>query len=1172
MAAVAKRKRSDSGSKSRRGSTLCVALSLILFVVCEPHSQVVLDGERSLDDLQRALDRGAYAEAEAGAARLCATLEAQHESESPELLRAQDLQVAALRLNGKAGAATTLALANRVVRLKENHLGPDDPGLASSLHNLGAVHVERGEFNDALKQHERALSIRLHAFAADDLGVADSLDYISLPLIRLQRFDEARRRLAQSQAIREGSLNRETRSFAGTLELVGLVERYSGNYVAARESIERALTMRRELSLYEHPETTSILLTQGDVLWLMGDIAGAQRSWADAVALSERTLPPTHPTIAFCLRKLGLAADAFGNIAEGRRLREQALQIEEPTLAPCHPEFSALLNDLAISLKRDGDYQAAAKSYERAFANCEKCLGPNDSLTATVVHNQATLAFEMGDLAAAEALEQRAVSIWSSSLGPSHSNVAFGLNSQAEIVASRGQYARARELYERALKIRRAVAPDNREVAWTLTKQASVIAELGEFSIAFRNIEQAIRIYQTGVSSQPGSLAQALALRGKLETRRGDYTAARASFAEVLSTRERIFGATHPLAAESRAELAAADFKIGSYDTALGEALEAERAGREHLQFTVRYLPERGAMAYALKRPKGLDLALSIVGAGHGPEPSAVAGAVIQSRGVILDELAARARSTAGSDPELATLNATLIAARQRFANLMLRSVQDGDSVRRELLDEARRQKEDAERAMAERSAVVRAELTRAHVGLDDIRHALPAHSALVSFVRYAKTAATAAKALTSPSRTVPAYLAFVIQSDSSTVAAIPLGSAASLETVVKAWRDEAAGQSIAAGLTPTEAESAYRTVGVRLRKRIWDPLLNHLGEASHVFVVPDGALNLVSFAALPTDDNRYLAEQSRVIHYLAAERDLITTETASTSHGLLAVGGPAFDAGKPPSRLANPRAQGQVPAAAGSTRTTRAGCGDWKSLRFEGLPGSQDEVRDIARIWPVARAQSVAEHEDALVLTGHAAGESAVKRAVAGRRVVHFATHGFFLGADCGVPVARTRAVGAIVPARSRDSTNLSDNPLLQVGLAFAGANNRTSIRSNQDDGILTGEEVAGLNLNATEWVVLSACDTGLGEMKAGEGVFGLRRAFQIAGARTVIMSLWSVDDQAVRVWMRALYQGRLQKHLSTADAMHQASLSVLRARRARGETTHPFYWAGFVAAGDWR
>jgi len=109
-------------------------------------------------------------------------------------------------------------------------------------------------------------------------------------------------------------------------------------------------------------------------------------------------------------------------------------------------------------------------------------------------------------------------------------------------------------------------------------------------------------------------------------------------------------------------------------------------------------------------------------------------------------------------------------------------------------------------------------------------------------------------------------------------------------------------------------------------------------------------------------------------------------------------------------------------------------------------------------------------------------------------------------------------------------------------------------------------------LNLEGVEWAVLSACDTGLGEVRVGEGVFGLRRAFQVAGVRTVIMSLWSVEDQATLEWMRALYVDRLQKKLSTAEAVRDASLTVLRARRARGESTHPFYWGAFVAAGDWR
>jgi CHAT domain-containing protein len=145
-------------------------------------------------------------------------------------------------------------------------------------------------------------------------------------------------------------------------------------------------------------------------------------------------------------------------------------------------------------------------------------------------------------------------------------------------------------------------------------------------------------------------------------------------------------------------------------------------------------------------------------------------------------------------------------------------------------------------------------------------------------------------------------------------------------------------------------------------------------------------------------------------------------------------------------------------------------------------------------------------------------------------------------------------------------------ENPLLLTGLALAGANNRGRVALDQDEGLLTADEIAGLDLRGTEWAVLSACDTGLGEIRAGEGVFGLRRAFQIAGARTVIMSLWSVEDQSAREWMRVLYEGRLRKNLDTAASVRDAGLSVLRARRAKGQSTHPFYWAAFVAAGDWR
>ncbi len=100
----------------------------------------------------------------------------------------------------------------------------------------------------------------------------------------------------------------------------------------------------------------------------------------------------------------------------------------------------------------------------------------------------------------------------------------------------------------------------------------------------------------------------------------------------------------------------------------------------------------------------------------------------------------------------------------------------------------------------------------------------------------------------------------------------------------------------------------------------------------------------------------------------------------------------------------------------------------------------------------------------------------------------------------------------------------------------------------------------------------MLSACETGVGALEAGEGVLVLRRTFQVAGVGTVIMSLWEVEDEAAREWMRALYRRRFEEHLSTTEAVRAAGLEVLNARRERGESTHPFFWGAFIAAGDWR
>lgn len=522
--------------------------------------------------------------------------------------------------------------------------------------------------------------------------------------------------------------------------------------------------------------------------------------------------------------------------------------------------------------------------------------------------------------------------------------------------------------------------------------------------------------------------------------------------------------------------------------------------------------------------------------------------AVVRSRALIQDELAARA-SVANQAADQSALPA-LHAARSRYAALMVRSVEDPAAVPAAFLIDARQRLEEAEQSLAANLQSGRSP-DQVQIDGETVRASLPAGTALVSFVEYSAHRLTFVQGVRRVTKTA-AFAAFVVTAHSRRVTIVPIGPSSDVERAVRAWResvDPASGQGD--GTAPTQPSLHAR--GTRLAQMVWGPLQPLLAGAANVFIVPDGILNTVNFVALPTAPGRYLAESGPSIHELSAERDVARPPSQQKGQGLLLVGGAAY--GEPPPTSSAP--------------VSVSGCRPGGALRFADLPGTNAEIRDIGAIWRGTQASPVIGA--VRMLEGRSASERTVMREVGGKRVVHLATHGFVLSDRCrpaGLP--GSRGVGGLLPMPAA-SAGTTRSPLSLAGLAFAGANRRTRANDGADDGIITAEEVASLNLQGVEWAVLSACDTGLGEIRAGEGVLGLRRAFQIAGARTVIMSLWAVEDRATREWMRFLYEGRFQKHLTTVESVRYAQVSTLNARRVRGESTNPRYWAAFVAAGDW-
>lgn len=462
-----------------------------------------------------------------------------------------------------------------------------------------------------------------------------------------------------------------------------------------------------------------------------------------------------------------------------------------------------------------------------------------------------------------------------------------------------------------------------------------------------------------------------------------------------------------------------------------------------------------------------------------------------------------------------------------------------------EKLASLQQQIEQSEQRLAKESALVAKELQQRTTTVAAIWTRLPKNAMLVEFVKIEDVDFAKGKWVGS-SR----YLAFVL-SASGDVSLIDLGDATALESQVRL-----ALQSIKVSMESRDLKVLKKTDrassdqrGVQslkdLYQRVWAPLRKALDSADQVVVSPDGLLNLVPFAALIDDKGRALVESYRLV-YVSSGRELMVPEGAPVKpeNDLLLVANPAFD---------------------GAVQKTNGPEASLRSRDFQGdfspLPGTEREAKEIP---PLVKGQGGRQ----LVLVGTSATERMVKT-TRSPRILHLATHGFFLQDEEMVLREGTRdlkVVEKVVNNENQAPPKKHENPLVRSELAFAGANNASGITEG-DDGILTALEITGMDLYGTELVVLSACNTGVGEIKTGEGVFGLRRAFALAGAKNLLMSLWPVSDEITANQMKAFY--RNLQTLPPADALRQAQLQTIKELEAKEGFASPALWAPFILQG---
>lgn len=523
-----------------------------------------------------------------------------------------------------------------------------------------------------------------------------------------------------------------------------------------------------------------------------------------------------------------------------------------------------------------------------------------------------------------------------------------------------------------------------------------------------------------------------------------------------------------------------------------------------------------------------ITVSFSIAAATHPPAAALGLTNVLQRKGRTLDLLATRQRYLQDQlSPPAQRLLVQLEEVRSQLSNLIFQPDQPDPQRLAHLQTEAAH----LEQQLASSTNLIPDNLSG--VTTAAVQQKLPAQTALVEYVLYQPydldqpfTQALGA----------PRYMAYVLHPQGD-VAAIDLGEAATIDQQIENLR-----RQLQHPFTPLDA---VHQAGRQLHQLLIEPLT--LGTAEHLLLAPDGQLNLIPFAALVDDNQRYLIERYRLTH-LTSGRDLLKVPAPATSNPPLLVGNPDYSEAAQPTTVATQRGTGL-----GITRAP-----DLRQLQFAQLPGTEAEVRAIAQML-----------DQATVLTGPTATETALKQAQS-PRILHIATHGFFLEDIVSPPSSLAqRAAPNISPSLGMRApidrpTASQTHPLLRSGLALAGFNPR---QSTPDDGVLTALEASTLNLQGTQLVVLSACETGVGDVATGEGVYGLRRALTLAGAESLLTSLWQVDDQATKDLMVAYYQ-RLLNQSGRSEALRQAQLAM-----AQNPTyQHPYYWAALVFSGNWR
>jgi len=991
----------------------------------------------------------------------------------------------------------------------------EDASILENLADKALALQKEGKYKEAAENWERIVQLNEKYLGPEHQSFAASLRILA-GLYRAQgKYSKAEPLYIRALNIWEKALGADSNDVASVLNNLAGLYRAQGKYSKAEPLFIRSLAIQEKVLGPDHPDVATSLNNLALIYKNQGKYGKSEPLYIRALNIWGKALGADSNDVASVLNNLAGLYRAQGKYSKAEPLYIQSLTITEKVLGADHPDVATSLNNLALMYTNQGKYGNSEPLYTRALNIWEKALGADSNEVASALNNLAVLYRAQGKYSKAEPLIIRSLAIKEKVLGAYHPDVATSLNNLASLYADQGQYGNSEPLYTRALNIwEKALGASSNEVALALNNLAGVYKDQGKYSKAETLYIQSLAIAKKSLDPYHLSVATSLNNLAGFYKEQGKYSKAEPLYSQSLIIAKRVLGPDHLTVASSLANNAVLSLSRSDYPKAI---IKLKRAMLIQSAWLNRELP--------LMPDQARSNQIRVIGS------SWQIPFGITEKTPAAKELALNTRlNRQGLLQEIQQRQALLLST----SGTLKEKIEDLQSVIQQLSSVSLPQAKRA--ALNEQRNVLQSNLYREipnlaieTVSITDVAKALPPDGVLVEFQKYQPF--DISKSLSKQWGSAQ-YLALVLKPNGA-ITAINLGPAAAIDATIHK------------GLTATaQGLSDAPEIWAKLTKQVLQPIEPHLSSSKQWFLSLDGELNRVPFAAIPAPKKSGIPLAEAVqLRLLTTGRELLRLQKPNAnSTSALVMANPSYNL-----QTVAPSTEGSGTVPTENQRRSAA----IDSKQWQPLPATEQEGSQIAALL------------SSPLLSGTKATTTALLQQQ-GPKVLHIATHGFFVADQ------ETKAINPL-RAIQEDSFQLKglrqEDPQLRSGLVLAGAN-QPNLDPN-DDGYLTSAEALNLNLKGTELVVLSACSTGQGDVRTGEGVYGLQRSLTVAGARSTLLSLWKVEDAATAEFMLRYYK-RLMRGEGRADAL--AAVQKEFRDGAIPAWKHPYYWAAWQLVGDWK